>query len=94
MVVLELPPFLKPRLSKGHPWVYRNHVRELPEMPSGTWVRVTCGSFSAIGLWDADSAIAVRIFSRDHVPDETWVADRVHEAWELRTAVRAGSTNA
>jgi len=94
MVVLELPPSLKPRLSKGHPWVYRNHVRELPEMPSGTWVRVTCGGFSAIGLWDADSAIAVRIFSRHHVPDQTWVADRVREAWKLRAAVRAGATNA
>ena len=94
MVVLELPESLRPRLSKGHPWVYRNHVLDLPDLPSGRWVTVRCGGFSAIGLWDADSAIAVRLFSRQRVPDETWVADRVHEAWELRAAVRAGATNA
>ena len=94
MVELELPESLRPRLSKGHPWVYRNHVLDLPDLPSGRWVRVRSGGFSAIGLWDADSAIAVRLFSRQRVPDETWVADRVHEAWELRAAVRAGATNA
>ncbi len=94
MVVLELPESLRPRLSKGHPWVYRSHVRDLPQLPSGMWVRVRCGGFSAIGLRDADSAIAIRLFSRQRVPDETWVADRVREAWELRAAVRAGATNA
>ena len=92
MITLELPAPLKSRLSQGHPWVYRNQVHSAPELPSGTWVRVHCGGFSAIGLWDAHSAIAVRLFSRRTVPDDRWVADRTAEAWELRAPVRAGAT--
>jgi len=94
VITLELPESLKLRLTQGHPWVYRNHVHPAPELPSGTWVRVRCGGFSAIGLWDARSAIAVRLFSRRVVPDEQWVTDRVAEAWELRAPVRAGATSA
>ena len=93
MITLELTESLKQRLSQGHPWVYRNHVRAAPELPSGTWVRVHCGAFSAIGLWDANSAIAVRLFSRRQVPDSQWVADRVAEAWELRASIRAKPTS-
>ena len=93
MITLELTESLKQRLSLGHPWVYRNHVQAAPELPSGTWVRVRCGGFSAIGLWDAGSAIAVRLFSRRQVPDSQWVADRVAEAWELRAPIRAGATS-
>ena len=94
MITLELPASLKPRLSQGHPWVYRNNVHSAPELPSGTWVRVRCGGFTAIGLWDAGSAIAVRLFSRRVVPDEQWVADRVAEAWDLRAPIRSGATSA
>jgi 23S rRNA (cytosine1962-C5)-methyltransferase len=94
MITVELPISLQSRLSLGHPWVYRNQVQSAPELPSGTWVRVRCGAFSAVGLWDAHSAIAVRLFSRRAVPDEQWVADRVAEAWELRAPIRAGATSA
>ena len=94
MITLELPDVLGKSLGQGHPWVYRNHVSVAPDLPSGAWVRVRCGGFSAIGLWDADSAIAVRLFSRQSVPDEKWVAERVEEAWELRAPVRAGATTA
>lgn len=94
MITLELPEALKLRLSQGHPWVYRNHVQSAPGLPSGAWVRVRCDGFSAIGLWDAHSAIAVRLFSRASVPDQQWVADRVAEAWELRAPIRAGATSA
>ncbi len=47
------------------------------------------GSFSAFGLWDADSPIAVRIFSTRKPPDATWVRQRVREAWNLRASLRA-----
>jgi 23S rRNA (cytosine1962-C5)-methyltransferase len=94
VITLQLPESLKPRLRQGHPWVYRNHVHGAPELASGEWVRVRCGGFSAFGLWDAHSAIAVRLFSRQAVPDEMWVADRVAEAWELRAPIRAGATTA
>jgi len=91
---LNAPPSLKARLSQGHPWLYRDQIQDAPALPSGTWVRVRCGGFTAFGLWDADSPIAVRLFSRRAVPDAQWVADRVAEAWETRAPVRAGATTA
>lgn len=94
MITLEVPASLKTRLGQGHPWVYRNQVRDAPDLASGTWVRVRCGGFSAFGLWDAQSAIAVRLFSQQAVPDAGWVADRVAEAWVLRAPVRAQATSA
>ena len=93
MITLELPPALKSRLGQGHPWVYRNQVLDAPDLSSGTWIRVRCGGFSAYGLWDAGSAIAVRLFSRQAVPNAGWVAERVAEAWEVRSPVRAGATS-
>ena len=90
--ILNLPAGLKSRLSQGHPWIYRNQVDPEPDLASGTWVQVRCGGFSAFGLWDARSPIAVRLYSRRGVPDSTWVADRVAEAWEVRAPVRAGAT--
>jgi 23S rRNA (cytosine1962-C5)-methyltransferase len=81
-------------LSQGHPWVYRDQTSYALDLPSGTWVQVRCGGFSAFGLWDERSPIAVRLFSRRAVPDADWVAGRVAEAWEIRAVVRAGSTTA
>jgi len=89
---LSLPTSVKSRLSQGHPWVYRTQVTPEPDLASGTWVQVRCGGFSAFGLWDARSSIAVRLYSRHGVPDADWVADRVAEAWEVRAPVRAGAT--
>jgi 23S rRNA (cytosine1962-C5)-methyltransferase len=91
---LELADTLSRRLAQGHPWVYRNQVRGAPDLPSGTWVQVRSGGFSAYGLWDAHSPIAVRIYARHDVPDAAWVAGRVAEAWAGRTPVRAGATTA
>jgi len=93
MITLELPASLRSRLEQGHPWVYRNHVQGVTGLSSGTWVRVHCGGFSAYGLWDAHSAIAIRIFSRRGVPDADWVAGRVADAWAVRALVRAGGTS-
>jgi 23S rRNA (cytosine1962-C5)-methyltransferase len=84
-------------LRRGHPWVYRNQVRSLREgspparYPSGTWVKVLCGTYEGIGLWEAEGAIAVRIFSLHDVPDAGWIAARVRDAWQLRAPLRAAS---
>jgi 23S rRNA (cytosine1962-C5)-methyltransferase len=94
LITLELPASLKSQLSQGHPWIYRNQLSEAPDVPSGTWVRVRCAGFSAFGLWDAHSSIAIRLFSQTSVPGAGWVADRVAEAWDARALVRAGSTSA
>lgn len=94
MITLEVPTSLKLRLSQGHPWVYRNQIAVAPDLAPGTWVQIRCGGFSSFGLWDAQSPIAVRLFSRRAVPDAGWVADRVAEAWELRAPVRDSATSA
>ncbi|HEY7349136.1 MAG TPA: class I SAM-dependent rRNA methyltransferase [Ktedonobacterales bacterium] len=85
---ITLPSALKPRLAAGHPWVYRNQIDAPPSLPSGAWVRVRCGGFSAYGLWDARSQIALRLFSPRQVPDAAWLRGRVQRAWELRAPLR------
>lgn len=87
-------PDIKARLIQGHPWIYRNQVHSPTYLRSGTWVRVRCGTFSAVGLWDATSPIAVRLFSRHTVPDAAWVCERVQAAWEMRDSLRSDDTNA
>lgn len=91
-----IDPSLRSRLQLGHPWIYRNHVSGGERLRSGQWVRVRCGGWSAYGLWDARSAIAVRLFNRQAVPDTDWISERVWEAWELRAAIRnsASATSA
>ncbi len=81
-------------LRQGHPWVYRNRLTQEPHLPSGTWVQVQCGSFQAYGLWDAESPIAVRVFSWRRVPDDAWFAERIRLAWDLRAPIREGRTSA
>lgn len=91
---IQLPTSLKTRLAQGHPWVYRNHLASRPGFPSGTWVKVQSGGWSGYGLYDAESAIAIRIFSHRQVPDAAWLTRRVKEAWERRSPVRAQKTSA
>lgn len=81
-------------LKRGHPWVYRDHVSNELHLPSGTWVCVRCGSFRGYGLWDARSPIAIRIFSRQRVPNDAWVARCLRRAWELRSPIRRAGTTA
>jgi 23S rRNA (cytosine1962-C5)-methyltransferase len=91
---MSVPIALRAKLAQGHPWIYRNQVSGGGGLRSGSWVRVRCGGWSAIGLWDAAGAIAVRIFSRHHIPDNAWIEDRVWDAWENRAALRATATTA
>ncbi|PDW01717.1 class I SAM-dependent rRNA methyltransferase [Candidatus Viridilinea mediisalina] len=92
---IQVDSSIRSRLGQGHPWIYRNHVREGRNFASGQWVRVRCGGWSAYGLWDAESPIAVRLFSREQLPDATWIAERVWDAWELRASLRDhGATSA
>lgn len=86
---ITLPLALKARLAAGHPWVYRNQIAVPPALPSGSWVRVRCGSFSGYGLWDEHSQIAIRLFSTRQLPDSAWVRERVRHAWALREPLRA-----
>jgi 23S rRNA (cytosine1962-C5)-methyltransferase len=91
---VEVPASLKPALSQGHPWIYRNQISGAVDFPSGTWVQVCCGRWTAYGLWDEEGSIAVRLFSQRGVPDRNWVFERLATAWALRAPLRATSTSA
>lgn len=91
---LVLPESLSGRLEAGHRWVYRTHVPKEFRAPSGSWVQVRAGGFSGYALWDDESPVALRIFSRYGRPDAGWVRDRVREAWSLRSDWLLGTTDA
>lgn len=77
------------RVRLGHPWVYREALGPRPMAPEpGTPIDLVDpdGEFVARGLYDADSAIAVRVFVRnpDVAIDGRLIAERVRAAIALR----------
>ena len=94
LLALELPASLQASLAAGHPWVYRDHAPRGFSAPSGSWVRIRAGAFTAYALWDSESPIALRVFSTVGVPDAAWVSARVNAAWELRVALRVEHVSA
>lgn len=91
---LVLADALEARLDAGHPWIYRDHVPPNYRARAGDFVHVQCGHFDAWALWDQDSPIALRIFSRRQRPDAAWVKARVDEAWALRQRLLPPHTDA
>ncbi len=85
---LVLPASLADALAAGHPWVYRDHVPRNFAAPSGSWVRVRSGNWSGVALWDEESPIALRVFTRGRVVDDELVLGRVRDAWALRAPLR------
>jgi 23S rRNA (cytosine1962-C5)-methyltransferase len=89
---LALPDRLAGALRARHPWIYRD---ALPphELEPGAWVRVEAGGEGAIGLFDAEGAIAIRLFSWQGVPDEAWWEATLARALASRAPLReAGHT--
>src|SRR3954466_1002838 len=84
-----LPADVAHRVRAGHPWVYREALgpRPLIAEPGTT---IDCvdedGEFVGRGLYDGDSAIALRVFVRspDVAIDGRLVRDRVRAAIGLR----------
>jgi 23S rRNA (cytosine1962-C5)-methyltransferase len=58
---------LETRVGQGHPWIYRESLQAPPPMPDGTPVRLRArdGTPLALGFWDGQSPIAVRLLTRD-----------------------------
>ena len=90
---LELSAKLEMTLLAGHPWVFREQLPARFDAPSG-WVRVTAGKYEGVGLYDADSALAVRLYSWQGLPDETWYTRQFSRAWQHREPVRQTATTA
>jgi 23S rRNA (cytosine1962-C5)-methyltransferase len=89
-----LPKFLEAELSAGHPWVYRNHIPSDYSAVTGTWVRAQAGETSVWGLWDSESQLALRIYSRRGPLDGADIMQRVQQALMLRRALLSPDTSA
>jgi 23S rRNA (cytosine1962-C5)-methyltransferase len=77
------------RVRAGHPWVYREALGPRPLSPEpGTSIDLIDddGEFVGRGLYDGDSAIALRVFVRrpDVQIDARLIRERVRAAFELR----------
>src|SRR3954470_9409186 len=82
---VRLPGDIAHRIRAGHPWVYREALGPRPLIAEpGT--AIDCidadGEFVGRGLYDADSAIAVRVFVRkpDIAIDGRLIRERVRAA--------------
>jgi 23S rRNA (cytosine1962-C5)-methyltransferase len=79
-------------LHSGHPWVFADAIErhDGPRLEAGDEVRVLDhqGQFLGRGYFSPDSAIAVRIFTREDEPcDEALLARRIDAAMALRKDV-------
>ncbi|MEO8705922.1 MAG: class I SAM-dependent rRNA methyltransferase, partial [Kofleriaceae bacterium] len=86
---VRLAPDIAQRIRAGHPWVYREAMGPRPLTPEvGTSIDLIDpeGEFVGRGLYDADSAIAVRVFVRnpDTQIDAELIRTRVRAAIALR----------
>jgi len=76
-------------IRRGHPWVYRDALGGSPELEDGALVEVLGkdGRFLAVGFWDRDSAIAVRVLATEPGVDAgRLLAERLAAAAALRVA--------
>lgn len=85
--LVQLARPLRDALERGHPWVYREALRAMPDLPSGSVVDLfDRQGFVARGLLDRSSPLAVRVFTLrpDEPIDEELVARRLARAFDLR----------
>jgi 23S rRNA (cytosine1962-C5)-methyltransferase len=89
---VRLPGDVAQRVRAGHPWVYREALGPRPIAPEpGTPIDLVDpdGEFVGRALYDADSAIALRVFVRnpDIAIDGKLVRERVKAAVALRKRI-------
>jgi len=89
---VRLPHDVATRVRAGHPWVYREALGPRPITPEpGTSIDLVDpdGEFVGRALYDADSAIALRVFVRkpDIAIDGALIRERVRAAIKLRERV-------
>ena len=86
---VRISPEIAHRVRTGHPWVYREALGPRPMTAEpGTPIDIVDdeGEFVGRGLYDSDSAIALRVFTRnpDTAIDAQLVSERVKAAVALR----------
>jgi 23S rRNA (cytosine1962-C5)-methyltransferase len=80
------------RVRAGHPWVYREALGPRPMSPEpGTSIDLVDeeGEFVGRGLYDSDSTIALRVFTRspERMIDGALIRDRIRGAIALRKKI-------
>jgi len=86
---IRLPGDVAHRIRAGHPWVYREALGPRP-LTAEPGTPIDCvdeeGEFVGRGLYDSDSVIALRIFTRgpDIQIDGALIRERVRAAYALR----------
>ena len=93
LATLRLERALEGALASGHPWVYRNHL-PAHRLQTGDWVRLVAGRAEAVGVYDAEGQVAVRLFARERIPTAADLAARVEEALALRRRLLPPETDA
>jgi 23S rRNA (cytosine1962-C5)-methyltransferase len=86
------------RLRAGHPWVFGDDLREVPEgMPAGQWVRILSRSGEFLGTATANlaSRLALRRVSRDEAePSRSFIETRIRQAFARRADAGMGGEQA
>ncbi|HUH01429.1 MAG TPA: class I SAM-dependent rRNA methyltransferase [Kofleriaceae bacterium] len=89
---VRLQPDVARRIRAGHPWVYREALGQRPfRGTAGEPIELVDldGEFVGHGIYDGESAIAVRVFSRNpsRIASDELVAERVAGAIALRRSL-------
>jgi 23S rRNA (cytosine1962-C5)-methyltransferase len=83
-------------IRSGHPWVYRDALRNPPSAPAGSIAELFAGEgkkLIASGLYDPGSPVAFRVCRPEGgALDDAWVTSQLRRAQLLRTAVRSDDT--
>jgi len=87
---IKLDKKLEHALASGHPWLYRNHLPK-HNLKDGEWLKLVAGSKTKYGLYDANSAIAVRIFGDEPVTKEV-IQKKIKNAIALRSLIDSDTT--
>ena len=81
---LRLPAHLEHSVLSGHPWIYRDQLPQSFTPGEPCWVDLVLAKLRCCALYDPDSALALRVYSREQRVDANWVQQRVRDALALR----------
>ena len=74
----------------GHPWIYSRKIVETGDARPGDSVLVytTKGKFIGSAIYNSNSMLALRVYSRGHVEfDHPFIKERIYKALEYRKSV-------
>lgn len=96
---LRLRPVAETQVRSGHPWIFRDSIREQNrEGEAGDLAIIfdRSDNFLAIGLYDPESPIRVRVIHRGKPAtiDTEWWRGRLQDAIARRAGIQDASTNA